>query len=1277
MKDLLKFLKAQTKTEEFDAIKIALASPDMIRSWSFGEVKKPETINYRTFKPERDGLFCARIFGPVKDYECLCGKYKRLKHRGVICEKCGVEVTQTKVRRERMGHIELASPTAHIWFLKSLPSRIGLLLDMPLRDIERVLYFESYVVIEGGMTNLERQQILTEEQYLDALEEFGDEFDAKMGAEAIQALLKSMDLEQECEQLREELNETNSETKRKKLTKRIKLLEAFVQSGNKPEWMILTVLPVLPPDLRPLVPLDGGRFATSDLNDLYRRVINRNNRLKRLLDLAAPDIIVRNEKRMLQEAVDALLDNGRRGRAITGSNKRPLKSLADMIKGKQGRFRQNLLGKRVDYSGRSVITVGPYLRLHQCGLPKKMALELFKPFIYGKLELRGLATTIKAAKKMVEREEAVVWDILDEVIREHPVLLNRAPTLHRLGIQAFEPVLIEGKAIQLHPLVCAAYNADFDGDQMAVHVPLTLEAQLEARALMMSTNNILSPANGEPIIVPSQDVVLGLYYMTRDCVNAKGEGMVLTGPKEAERLYRSGLASLHARVKVRITEYEKDANGELVAKTSLKDTTVGRAILWMIVPKGLPYTIVNQALGKKAISKMLNTCYRILGLKPTVIFADQIMYTGFAYAARSGASVGIDDMVIPEKKHEIISEAEAEVAEIQEQFQSGLVTAGERYNKVIDIWAAANDRVSKAMMDNLQTETVINRDGQEEKQVSFNSIYMMADSGARGSAAQIRQLAGMRGLMAKPDGSIIETPITANFREGLNVLQYFISTHGARKGLADTALKTANSGYLTRRLVDVAQDLVVTEDDCGTHEGIMMTPVIEGGDVKEPLRDRVLGRVTAEDVLKPGTADILVPRNTLLHEQWCDLLEENSVDAVKVRSVVSCDTDFGVCAHCYGRDLARGHIINKGEASFFRAYCYFNLVRAFGEVPLVTYKINDASEANIPKTTVDKIYEQIDADLKTAEESLPETWSTEYLGRLTWGAARSLHARTYMMRNDWNNMYTASTDVIKKGLYNLRTPYNEIFTDDGENSGGSIFELQCTATAALPQSDIIGSQFCEVQGVRGADQWDLGWGWHMATELMAQAYEPGDPRKNATLLYFRRSDSEPITPENTNEPYGESPVSPAIGAYFNKKAYTDPALRKEYTNKGYWVNIRLIRYADVLLMGAESANEKGISGEAIDYLEQVRARARGTNTNILPKVTTTDQGELREAIRHERRVELGLEFDRFYDLVRWGIAKEVLQAAGKNYQDKNALLPLPQTEIDKSKGVLVQNPDYQ
>ncbi|MBS5252461.1 MAG: DNA-directed RNA polymerase subunit beta' [Haemophilus parainfluenzae] len=859
MKDLVKFLKAQSKTsEDFDVIKIGLASPDMIRSWSFGEVKKPETINYRTFKPERDGLFCARIFGPVKDYECLCGKYKRLKHRGVICEKCGVEVTQTKVRRERMGHIELACPVAHIWFLKSLPSRIGLLLDMPLRDIERVLYFEMYIVTEPGMTDLERGQLLTEEQFLDAEDRWQDEFEAKMGAEAIQDLLKGIDLEVECEKLREELQETNSETKRKKITKRLKLLEAFQQSGNKPEWMVMTVLPVLPPDLRPLVPLDGGRFATSDLNDLYRRVINRNNRLKRLLDLIAPDIIVRNEKRMLQESVDALLDNGRRGRAITGSNRRPLKSLADMIKGKQGRFRQNLLGKRVDYSGRSVITVGPYLHLHQCGLPKKMALELFRPFIYAKLESRGYATTIKAAKKMVEREDAIVWDILAEVIREHPILLNRAPTLHRLGIQAFEPLLIEGKAIQLHPLVCAAFNADFDGDQMAVHVPLTLEAQLEARALMMSTNNVLSPANGDPIIVPSQDVVLGLYYMTREKVNGKGEGMLLQDPREAEKAYRTGEAELHSRVKVRITEYVKNEAGEFEEKTTLTDTTIGRAILWMIAPKGMPYSLFNQTLGKKAISKLINEAYRRLGLKEAVMFADHIMYTGFAYAARSGSSVGIDDMVIPEKKYEIISAAEEEVAEIQEQFQSGLVTAGERYNKVIDIWAAANERVAKAMMENLSQEEVINREGNPEKQASFNSIFMMADSGARGSAAQIRQLAGMRGLMARPDGSIIETPITANFREGLNVLQYFISTHGARKGLADTALKTANSGYLTRRLVDVAQDLVIVEDDCGTHEGLVMTPLIEGGDEKVPLRELVLGRVVAEDVYKPGTEEVLI-----------------------------------------------------------------------------------------------------------------------------------------------------------------------------------------------------------------------------------------------------------------------------------------------------------------------------------------------------------------------------------------------------------------------------------
>ncbi|MEC8326990.1 MAG: DNA-directed RNA polymerase subunit beta' [Pseudomonadota bacterium] len=914
MKDLLKFLKQQNKTEEFDAIRIGLASPDMVRSWSFGEVKKPETINYRTFKPERDGLFCARIFGPVKDYECLCGKYKRLKHRGVICEKCGVEVTLTKVRRDRMGHIELASPVAHIWFLKSLPSRIGLMLDMTLRDIERVLYFESFVVTEPGMTTLERGQLLGEEEYLDALEEHGDEFEAKMGAEAVLDLLRDLDLGQLIAEMREELPTINSETKRKKITKRLKLMESFHQSGNNPEWMIMTVLPVLPPDLRPLVPLDGGRFATSDLNDLYRRVINRNNRLKRLLDLAAPDIIVRNEKRMLQEAVDALLDNGRRGRAITGSNKRPLKSLADMIKGKQGRFRQNLLGKRVDYSGRSVITVGPTLKLHQCGLPKKMALELFKPFIYGKLERRGMATTIKAAKKMVEREVPEVWDILDEVIREHPVLLNRAPTLHRLGIQAFEPVLIEGKAIHLHPLVCAAYNADFDGDQMAVHVPLTLEAQLEARALMMSTNNILSPANGEPIIVPSQDVVLGLYYMTRDRINANGEGLVFKDAKEAEKAYRTGVADLHARVKVRLTETVISEEGDKSEITHLVETTVGRAIFSLIMPKGLPFELVNKAMGKKQISGLLNECYRRLGLKDTVVFADQVMYTGFHYAMKSGVSIGINDMEIPPVKAEIIDAAEAEVNEINQQFQSGLVTAGEKYNKVIDIWSRVNENLSREMMANLSKDTVINAEGVEEEQDSFNSVFMMADSGARGSAAQIRQLAGMRGLMARPDGSIIETPITANFREGLNVLQYFISTHGARKGLADTALKTANSGYLTRRLVDVAQDLVINEQDCGTEDGLTMKPLIEGGDVVEPLRERVLGRVVAEDVLKPGTEEVLVERNVMLDEKLCDLLEENSVDEVRVRSVITCDNDFGVCANCYGRDLARGHLINPGES---------------------------------------------------------------------------------------------------------------------------------------------------------------------------------------------------------------------------------------------------------------------------------------------------------------------------------------------------------------------------
>ncbi|HFL5762810.1 TPA: DNA-directed RNA polymerase subunit beta' [Stenotrophomonas maltophilia] len=915
MKDLLNLFNQQRQTLDFDAIKIALASPDLIRSWSFGEVKKPETINYRTFKPERDGLFCAAIFGPVKDYECLCGKYKRMKHRGVVCEKCGTEVTLAKVRRERMGHIDLASPVAHIWFLKSLPSRIGLMLDMTLRDIERVLYFEAYVVTEPGLTALERRQLLTEEQYLQARQEHGDDFDAAMGAEAVYELLRTIDLQSEMTRLREEIAATGSETKLKRLTKRIKLIEAFLESGNRPEWMVMTVLPVLPPDLRPLVPLDGGRFATSDLNDLYRRVINRNNRLRRLLELSAPDIIVRNEKRMLQESVDALLDNGRRGRAITGTNKRPLKSLADMIKGKQGRFRQNLLGKRVDYSGRSVIVVGPYLRLHQCGLPKKMALELFKPFVFAKLQRRGLATTIKAAKKLVEREEAEVWDILEEVIREHPVMLNRAPTLHRLGIQAFEPVLIEGKAIQLHPLVCTAFNADFDGDQMAVHVPLSLEAQLEARALMMSTNNILSPANGEPIIVPSQDVVLGLYYMTRSLENKKGEGMAFANISEVKRAYDNRVVELHARVKVRITEVVTDEDGNKQNKTSIVDTTIGRALLAEILPEGLPFALANTELTKKNISRLINSSYRQLGLKDTVVFADKLMYTGFAYATRAGVSIGIDDMLIPDEKKGILTEAEAEVLEIQEQYQSGLVTAGERYNKVVDIWSRTNERIAKAMMDTIGTEKVVNAKGETIDQKSMNSLYIMADSGARGSQAQIRQLAGMRGLMARPDGSIIETPIKANFREGLNVQEYFNSTHGARKGLADTALKTANSGYLTRRLVDVAQDVVITEVDCGTTEGLIMTPIVEGGDVVEPLKDRVLGRVVAEDVFLPGNdEDPIVTRNTLLDEAWVAKLEDAGVQTIKVRSTISCESAFGVCSRCYGRDLARGHLVNIGEA---------------------------------------------------------------------------------------------------------------------------------------------------------------------------------------------------------------------------------------------------------------------------------------------------------------------------------------------------------------------------
>jgi DNA-directed RNA polymerase subunit beta' len=923
MKTLLDLFKQVTQKEEFDSIKIGLASPEKIRSWSYGEVKKPETINYRTFKPERDGLFCAKVFGPVKDYECLCGKYKRLKHRGVICEKCGVEVTLSKVRRERMGHIELASPVAHIWFLKSLPSRLGMVLDMTLRDIERVLYFEAYVVTEPGMTPLNRGQLLSDEDYLAKTEEYGDEFTALMGAEGIRALLCNLDVANEIETIRADLAATGSETKIKKYAKRLKVLEAFMASGIKPQWMVMEVLPVLPPELRPLVPLDGGRFATSDLNDLYRRVINRNNRLRRLLELKAPEIIVRNEKRMLQEAVDSLLDNGRRGKAMTGANKRQLKSLADMIKGKSGRFRQNLLGKRVDYSGRSVIVVGPQLKLHQCGLPKKMALELFKPFIFSRLEAMGLATTIKASKRMVDAEEPVVWDILEEVIREHPVMLNRAPTLHRLGIQAFEPILIEGKAIQLHPLVCTAFNADFDGDQMAVHVPLSLEAQMECRTLLLASNNVLSPANGEPIIVPSQDIVLGLYYMTRENVGALGEGSMFANIAEVSRAYETREVDLQARIIVRLKEMQKDEAGQLQEKLTRYETTVGRALLSEVLPAGLPFALINKSLKKKEISRLINASFRQCGLRDTVIMADKLMYTGFTYATRSGISIALDDMLVPPQKHELIATAEKEVREIYTQYTSGLVTDGERYNKVVDIWGRTADIVAKAMMEQLGSEPVIDRatnkprvdaKGKPVMQESFNAIYMMADSGARGSAAQIRQLAGMRGLMAKPDGSIIETPITANFREGLNMLQYFISTHGARKGLADTALKTANSGYLTRRLVDVTQDLVVIEDDCGTENGAAMKAIVEGGEVIESLRDRILGRVVNADVVNPETSETVYEAGTLLDESAVEHIESLGVDEVFVRTPLTCETRFGLCAKCYGRDLGRGGMVNVGEA---------------------------------------------------------------------------------------------------------------------------------------------------------------------------------------------------------------------------------------------------------------------------------------------------------------------------------------------------------------------------
>ena len=902
MQDIIKNIN-RTSKRNFDLISCGLASPQMIRSWSWGEVKKPETINYRTFKPERDGLFCSRIFGPIKDFECLCGKYKRRKHRGVICEKCGVEVTATKVRRERMGHIDLASPVAHIWFLKSLPSRIGLFLDMTLREIERVLYYESFVVVEPGITDLKKGQLLTEDEYYEALDEYDDDFTAMMGAEAVQILLADVDVEKSIQEIREELSTSGSETKIKKLQKRLKLMEAFRDSGQKPEWMIMNVLPVLPPDLRPLVPLDGGRFATSDLNDLYRRVINRNNRLKRLLELGAPEIIVRNEKRMLQESVDALLDNGRRGRAILGTNKRPLKSLADMIKGKQGRFRQNLLGKRVDYSGRSVVVSGPTLKLHQCGLPKKMALELFKPFIFNRLEQKGITITIKAAKQLVEEEAPEVWDCLDEVIREHPVLLNRAPTLHRLGIQAFEPVLIEGKAIQLHPLVCVAFNADFDGDQMAVHVPLSIEAQLEARALMMSTNNILSPASGEPIIQPNQDVVLGIYYLTKENNNSIGQGRAFVDVHEVKRAYLEKQVSLHTKIKVRVL---------IDDEKKVVETTVGRCLLFEIMPNGISFDRVNKTLKKKDILNLISDVYRNFGLKESVLFADSLMYLGFEYSTLSGASIGVNDFEIPDDKNLIIDDAQQEVQGIEQQFESGLLTKGEKYNKIIDIWSRTNEKVAASMMGALGDKVEVDKDGNETLIPSFNSVFMYADSGARGSPAQIRQLAGMRGLMSKPDGSIIESAITSNFREGLSMLEYFTSTHGARKGLADTALKTANSGYLTRRLVDVSQDVVITEDDCETSDGVTVEAIIDGASVIQTISERILGRVLQEDIVKDK--EVLFKKGHLFDEESAVMLQNSGIKKVKIRSPITCEAKLGLCAKCYGRDLARGHLVHIGEA---------------------------------------------------------------------------------------------------------------------------------------------------------------------------------------------------------------------------------------------------------------------------------------------------------------------------------------------------------------------------
>ncbi|MDF2097474.1 DNA-directed RNA polymerase subunit beta' [Aquibaculum arenosum] len=946
MNELTNLFGQPTGPQSFDQIQIDIASPEQMRSWSFGEIKKPETINYRTFKPERDGLFCARIFGPIKDYECLCGKYKRMKYKGIICEKCGVEVTLSKVRRERMGHIELASPVAHIWFLKSLPSRIGLLVDMTLKDLERVLYFENYVVVEPGLTDLKQRQLLSEEEFLDKQDEWGDDaFTAKIGAEALKDMLSALDLQEERRIMREELRETNSEAKRKKLVKRLKLVEAFIESGSRPEWMILEVVPVIPPELRPLVPLDGGRFATSDLNDLYRRVINRNNRLKRLIELRAPDIIVRNEKRMLQESVDALFDNGRRGRVITGANKRPLKSLSDMLKGKQGRFRQNLLGKRVDYSGRSVIVVGPELKLHQCGLPKKMALELFKPFIYSKLELYGMASTIKAAKRMVEKERPEVWDILEEVIREHPVLLNRAPTLHRLGIQAFEPVLIEGKAIQLHPLVCTAFNADFDGDQMAVHVPLSLEAQLEARVLMMSTNNILSPANGKPIIVPSQDIVLGIYYLSMEGEGDPGEGMAFANMGEIEHALASGQITLHSKIHARLEVSDPDGNTVI----QRVETTAGRMMLLQVLPKhpNLSFKLLNRLLTKKDVSEVIDVVYRHCGQKETVIFCDRIMALGFAYSCKAGISFGKDDMIIPEAKTALVEEAQEQVKEFESQYQEGLITRGEKYNKVVDVWSQCTDRVADEMMKVMQVA----------KGRDINSVYMMAHSGARGSAAQIKQLAGMRGLMAKPSGEIIETPIISNFKEGLTVLEYFNSTHGARKGLADTALKTANSGYLTRRLVDVAQDAIIVEEDCGTERGLTMRAVVDGGEIVAALGERVLGRVAADDVVDPLSGEVIGQRNEILEEDAVERIDRAGIDSVRIRSTLTCESRGGVCGKCYGRDLARGTPVNMGEAVGVIA------AQSIGEpgtqLTMRTFHIGGAAQRGAEQSSVEAAQEAI------------------------------------------------------------------------------------------------------------------------------------------------------------------------------------------------------------------------------------------------------------------------------------------------------------------------------